>query len=82
MVGAGIQPTIRGFANGFGCRVFEALERHCATGGIAQQPLELIAAVGWHVGVGMEGKAVDAGTAGAGQGWTLACVAKARADAP
>jgi hypothetical protein len=44
--------------------------------------LELIAAVGGHVSVGMEGKAVDAGTAGPRQGGALACVAKARTDAP
>jgi hypothetical protein len=43
----------------------EALQRPRPPGSIAQEPLELIAAVGGHVGVGVQGTPVDAGTAGA-----------------
>jgi hypothetical protein len=36
----------------------------------------------WDLGVGVQGKAVDAGTTGAAEGWLLACSANPRADAP
>ncbi len=55
----------------------EAFQRYRAPGGRTSQPFGLIAAVGRHVRVGMEGKAVDAGTASPRQGWALPFRAKA-----
>lgn len=60
----------------------EALEGHHAAGGMPDQTLQLIAPVHGNLGVGVQGKAPHAGTAGTGQRWRLAFNAKPRANAP
>src|SRR5439155_497190 len=49
---------------------------------IADQALQLIAPMRRNLGVGVQGKALDAGTAGTGERWGLARGAKPRANAP
>ena len=55
----------------------QALQGHRAAGGIPDQALQLVAPMGRDLGVGVEGKPVDASTAGTGECWCLARVAKA-----
>ena len=55
----------------------EALKGHRATGRIAEQPFQLVPTMRRHQRIGMQGKAMNAGTARAGQGRALAFVAKA-----
>jgi len=61
--------------------VFEALQRHGASGRIADQTFQLVTAMRWNLGVGMEGKAVAAGTADAAQGGAFPFVAKPGSNA-
>src|SRR5215831_8037949 len=60
----------------------EALQRHGTTGGIADEAFQLIAPMRRNRRVGVQGKALYAGTAGTGECWGLALVAKPRANAP
>jgi hypothetical protein len=60
----------------------QALQGHGTTGCIADQALQLIPPMGGDLGIGVQGKALDAGTAGTGQCGRLAVHAKARAEAP
>jgi hypothetical protein len=60
----------------------EALQRHRAAGGLADQAFQLIAPVRRDLGVGMQGKPLHAGTAGTRERGRLALAAKARAEAP
>ena len=60
----------------------QALQGHGTASGIADEPLQLIAPVRGDLGVGVQGKALDAGTAGTGTRRSLALGAKARANAP
>jgi len=55
---------------------------HRAAGGIADQALQLVAPMGGDLGVGVERKALHAGTAGTGKRGRLALGAKACANAP
>jgi hypothetical protein len=55
----------------------QALQGHGTTSGIPDQALQLVAPMGRDLGVGVERKAVDTGTAGTGERWCLARVAKA-----
>ena len=59
----------------------QALQRHRAAGGIADQALQLVAPMGGDLGVGMQGKALHARTAGTRECGLLALIAKARANA-
>src|SRR5262245_28852004 len=47
----------------------EALQGHGPAGRIADEAFQLIAALGWNLRVGMQGKALDAGTARTGEAW-------------
>ena len=60
----------------------QALQGHGAAGGIPDQALQLVAPMGGDLGVGVERKALDAGTAGTGERGRLALGAKACANAP
>jgi hypothetical protein len=60
----------------------QALQGHRAASGIPEQALQLVAPMGGDLGVGVAGKPVDAGTAGTGECWCRARVAKACAYAP
>ena len=60
----------------------ETLQRHGTAGRIPDEPLQLIPPMGGDLGVGVQRKAMDAGTAGTGERGRLALGAKARADAP
>ena len=53
------------------------LKRHRTSGCIADQALQLVTPMGGNLGVGVQGKAVDTGTAGACQRGAFPCVAKA-----
>ncbi len=44
--------------------LFKPLKRHSPSGCMANHALELITPMRWNLGIGVEGKAVDAGTAG------------------
>jgi hypothetical protein len=59
----------------------EALQGHRAAGGITDQACQLIALVRRDLGVGVQGKPVDAGTAGTCERGRLALVTKSRGDA-
>src|SRR5262249_32206445 len=54
---------------------------HRASGGITEQAFQLIAPVRRDLGVGVQGKPMQAGTAGTSERGRLALVTKARADA-
>src|SRR5262249_36098984 len=60
----------------------EALQGHGPAGRIADEAFQLIAAMDWNLRVGMQGKALDAGTARTGEAWRLTLVAKAGTQAP
>src|SRR5262244_2659386 len=60
----------------------EALQGHGPAGRIADEAFQLIAAMDWNLRVGMQGKALDAGTARTGEAWRLTLVAKAGIQAP
>ena len=45
--------------------LFKTLQRHGTAGRIADQALQLVPPMGWHLGVGVQRKPVDTGTAGA-----------------
>ena len=60
----------------------EALRRHGTAGRITDEPLQLIPPMGRDLGVGMQGKALHAGTAGTRERGRLAFGAKAGAHAP
>jgi hypothetical protein len=60
----------------------QTLQRHGPARGIADQALQLIAPVRGDLRVGVEGKPVDAGTAGTGACGRLACGTEAGAEAP
>ena len=60
----------------------QTLQGHGTTGRIADQALQLVAPMGRDLGVGVQGKALHAGTAGTGQRGRLTLVAKAGANAP
>jgi hypothetical protein len=62
--------------------VCQARQGHRATSSIAEQVLQLIPPVRGDLGVGMQGKALHAGTAGTAQYGRLAHMAKACAKAP
>jgi len=55
----------------------QALQGYRAVGSIANQAFQLVPPMGGDLGVGVQGKPVDAGTAGTGERWYLARVAKA-----
>src|SRR5262245_11540368 len=59
----------------------EALQRHGAAGGIADELVQLIASVRWNRRVGVERKSIDTGTARTSEPRRLALRAKTRADA-
>jgi hypothetical protein len=59
--------------------VLQTLQRHGTANGIAGQALQLIAPMGGDLGVGVERKALHAGTAGTGKHGRLALSTKARA---
>jgi len=54
----------------------EALQRHGTSGRRAAQSLQLIAPMRRDLGVGVEGKPVDAGTAGAHERGMFPCITK------
>jgi hypothetical protein len=60
----------------------QTLQGYGPTGRITDEPLQLVASMGWDVGVGVHGKALHAGTAGTRQRGRLAVHAKAGAHAP
>src|SRR5215468_5724173 len=60
----------------------EAFQGHGPAGRIADEAFQLIAPMRRNRRVGVQGKALDAGTAGTGERWGLALVAKPRAHAP
>ena len=60
----------------------EALQRHGTSGRIADQSLRLIAPMRRDLGVGVEGKPVDAGTAGARERGMFPCITKPRPKTP
>ena len=60
----------------------ETLQGHRAAGGITDQACQLIAPVRRDLSVGVQGKPVDAGTAGTCECGRLALVTKSRTDAP
>jgi hypothetical protein len=62
--------------------MLSAFQGHGTPGGGAEQACQRIAPMGGDLGVGVQGKAVDAGTTGAAEGGRLACSANPRADAP
>ena len=57
--------------------LLQAFQRPCASCCRAHEPLQLIAAVGWNMRVGVQGKAMHTGTPGAGQERAFAFVPKA-----
>src|SRR5207249_5159241 len=59
---------------------FKTLQRHGAPCCVPQQALQLITPVRWHLGVGVQRKPVDTGTAGARQCGAFPCIPKARAN--
>ena len=60
----------------------EALQRHGTAGRITEQTFQLIPPVRGDLGIGVQRKALHAGTAGTGERWRLALGAKACANAP
>jgi hypothetical protein len=60
----------------------QTLQGYCTSGGVADEALELIATMGRNMGIGVQGKAVYAGTTRTAQGGGLAFGAKARANPP
>ena len=60
----------------------KTLKRHRTPGRIAQQALKLIPPMGWDLGVRMERKPVDTGTAGARECGMFPCITKPRPNAP
>ncbi len=78
-IGPGVAEGVEEVAVGI---TLQALQGHRAAGGIAEQPLQLIAAMGGDQRVGMQRKAMHTGTASTGQGGAFAFVAKARANTP
>jgi hypothetical protein len=62
--------------------VLETLQGHGTASRIPEQALQLVAPMGGDLGVGVERKAVDAGTACPGERGRLALSAKAGANAP
>src|ERR1043166_5868684 len=60
----------------------EALQGYRTSGGRADEAFQLIAAMGRDLGVGVQRKAVHAGTARPGEPWCLALRTKARTDTP
>src|SRR5262245_23108114 len=62
--------------------LLQTLQGYGTTSGIAEQALQLVAPMGGDLGVGVQGKALDAGTAGPRQRGHLALGAKACANAP
>jgi hypothetical protein len=60
----------------------QPLQHHRATGHIANQVLQLIAAMGWNLRVSMQRQAVHAGTARPREPWRLTLMPKPGADAP
>jgi hypothetical protein len=60
----------------------QALQGHRAAGSIADQAFQLVAPMGGDLGVGVERKALHAGTAGTSKRKRLALGAKARTHAP
>src|SRR5215510_127093 len=61
--------------------LLEALQRHGPAGGIADELFQLIPPVRGDLGVGVQRKALDAGTVWTGELGRLAFRTKARADA-
>src|SRR5262249_35871473 len=59
----------------------EALQRHRAAGGIADELFQLIPPMRRNSGVGVQGKAVDTGTPRSRECRPFSCIAKARAEA-
>ena len=59
---------------------FKTLQRHGAPCRVPQQALQLITPVRWHLGVGVQRKPVDTGTAGARECGAFPCIPKARAN--
>jgi hypothetical protein len=57
----------------------QTLQCHGASCCIPNQALQLVTPMGWHLGVGVQRKSVDAGTAGARACGTFPCITKARA---
>ena len=60
----------------------EALQRHCAAGGITDQALQLIPPMRRDLSMSVQGKAVHTGTPRTGEPWRLTLRAKARTNAP
>ena len=60
----------------------QALQRHGTASSIADQALQRIPPVRGDLGVRVQGKSVDAGTAGTAQERALTLAAKLRADVP
>jgi hypothetical protein len=60
----------------------KALQGHRAAVGITEQAFQLIAPVRRDLSVGVQGKPMQAGTAGIGERRRLTLVAQSRADAP
>jgi len=58
------------------------LKCHGASRRVSNQAFQLVASMGWDLGVGVERKLVDAGTAGARVCGVFPCIAKPRPDAP
>jgi hypothetical protein len=56
------------------------LQRHGTSCRVPQQALQLVPSMGWHLGVGMQRKPVDPGTAGARECGELPFIPKARAN--
>src|SRR5215472_11385618 len=78
-----VRPRMREGIDEIAVSVFlEALQGHGPAGRIADEAFQLIAAMGWNLRVGMQGKALDAGTARTGEAWRLTLVAKAGTQAP
>src|SRR5882724_3525555 len=56
------------------------LQRHGTSCCVPQQALQLVPSMGWHLGVGMQRKPVDTGTAGARECGEFPFIPKARAN--